>query len=265
MLLLAYQRSRGTPHFQMGGSEGESRPVLADDLPPETEAQVRLRDNAEELLAGFEGAVEKGELLRGLLAMGRGEFPQAAEHLSKYTQIEPWDASARRLEAISWYYAGRPDRAGEELDRLLATSPDAYAYLWRGIVHLRTRQYEAAFSDSTRAIQLDGNLAWAYRNRARAKRSLGDVDGALADLGHALDKDPESFMTYGDRAVVRSFYRGDYEGALSDANRAVELNPTSGYARMIRAFVRMEQGDLDGVASDAAAAVEADPRRDFAL
>jgi tetratricopeptide (TPR) repeat protein len=266
--LLEYQRARGTPLFQpyASGAEADAPPLILEDLPPETEDQSRLRREAEALLAaGDLGAPEKGVLLRGLLAMGAAKFAEAADLISRYTRIEPWDAAAMRLEAIAAFYAGAYDRAGEALDRVLAAGPDADAYLWRGIVNLRKRQYEAAFADSTRAIQLDPTLTWAYRNRARAHRYRGDVDAALEDLSKALELSPEAYLTYIERAYLRNVYRGDLEGALADADRAVQLHPASAYALQTRASIKSAMGDLAGVAVDAARALELEPGRHEAL
>jgi tetratricopeptide (TPR) repeat protein len=266
--LLAYQRARGTPLFQpyASGGDAEAPPLILEDLAPETEAQGRLRREAEALLAaGSLGAPEKTVLLRGLLAMGAARFSEAADLLARYTEVEPWDLAALRLEAIAEFYAGAYEKSGESLDLVLAAGPDADAYLWRGIVNLRRRQYEAAFADSTRALQLDDTLTWAYRNRARAHRYRGDVDGALDDLRRALELAPEAYLTYIERAYLRNVYRGDLEGALADADRAVELNPTSAYAYQTRASIKTALGDLAGVVKDAARALELEPGRDEAL
>ncbi|HEX7901912.1 MAG TPA: protein kinase [Planctomycetota bacterium] len=266
--LLDYQRSRGTPLFQpyASGAEADAPPLILEDLAAETEDQARLRREAEALLeAGDLGAPEKGVLLRGLLAMGRAKFDEAADLISRYTNVEPWDAAAMRLEAIAAFYAGAYERSGEILDRVLAAGPDADAYLWRGIVNLRRRQYEAAFADSTRALQLDATLTWAYRNRARAHRYRGDVDAALEDLSKALALAPEAYLTYVERAYLRNVYRGDLEGALSDADRAVQLAPASAYALQTRASIKTALGDLAGTAVDAARALELEPGRHEAL
>ncbi len=267
VLLLAYQKSRGTPHFQpyVPVSEAEAPPLLIEGFRPETESEVPLRKKAEGLLVGYAGAQEKSGLLNGLLAMGRGRFLEAAELISRYTRTNPWDGAAMKLEAICGYYAGRFDEARRTLDRLLAAGPDAEAYLWRGMVSLRGSDYEAAFADLTRAIQIDERLAEAYRHRARAQRCLGNVESALADLARSLALAPGSFITYTDRSYVRSVFRGDIEGALADADRAVDLNPTSGYVYQSRALVKHAQGDHGGAVDDAVRALGLDPGRDAAV
>jgi tetratricopeptide (TPR) repeat protein/predicted Ser/Thr protein kinase len=266
--LVAYQRARGTPLIQpyASGSEADGPPQLVEDPAPETAVQERLRAEAETLLTGGPvGAPERSGFLRGLLALGQARFAEAAEGVAQYTRLEPWDAAAIRLEAIAWFYAGAYDRAGEALDRALAQGPDADAYLWRGLVHLRRRQYEAAFADSTRALQLDPSLVWAYRNRARAYRYRGEVDAALADLDKALELDPSAWLTCVERAYLRHVYRGDLDGALADAGRAVALQPASAFAHQSRASIRATAGDPAGAAADARRALELDPRRDDVL
>ncbi len=266
--LLAYQRARGTPLFlpYASGPDNDAPPQVIEEAAPENSDLAALRASAEALLTGGTvGTPEKGGFLRGLLALGQRRFAEAAEGIAQYTKVEPWDAAAMRLEAIAWFYAGAYDRAGKTLDRVLAGGPDADAYLWRGMVHLRKRQYEPAFADSTRALQIDPSLTWAYRNRARTYRYRGEVDAALADLDRALELDPAAWLSYLERAYLRHSYRGDLDGALADAGRAVALHPNSAFAFQTRASIRNSLGDLPGVVADAGRALELDPERDEAL
>lgn len=64
----------------------------------------------------------------------------------------------------------------------LAARPSyALALNGRGFVYLKLRKPLPAIEDFTAAIKLDPNYANAYRNRAAARRLIGDEAGATAD------------------------------------------------------------------------------------
>jgi tetratricopeptide (TPR) repeat protein len=79
------------------------------------------------------------------------------------------------------------DRAFADYNRALALAPNlALSWNGRGVIYLHRKQYQSAISDFTAAIRLNPNLIQPYRNRAAAKRALGDTAGARADRDEAI-------------------------------------------------------------------------------
>ncbi len=82
--------------------------------------------------------------------------------------------------------AGRYREAIVELTEALRIAPDfTLALNARGFVLVLLHQWEPAIQDLDRAIRLNPKYANAYRVRAAARKSIGDVVGAEADLRRA--------------------------------------------------------------------------------
>ena len=98
---------------------------------------------------------------------------------------------------------------------------DARFYISRGTFR-GTKNYEDAIEDYTKAIEIDPNYQFAYFNRARVKRELGDYQGAIDDYTKAIKNDPNNHFAYQFRADVKR-KSGDNEGADEDDRKAEKL------------------------------------------
>jgi Flp pilus assembly protein TadD len=75
--------------------------------------------------------------------------------------------------------------------------------LWnRAKAHSAEKDYTSAIADYDRAIQLDRPSAPLFYGRGIAKRRLGDVTGADADLESARQLDPNVERHYADWEVT---------------------------------------------------------------
>jgi tetratricopeptide (TPR) repeat protein len=57
-------------------------------------------------------------------------------------------------------------------------------------------------ADYSEAIRLNTDYAFAYGNRARAYRSLGDLDRAIADFDQSLTLEPKNANDFNGRGVI---------------------------------------------------------------
>lgn len=81
-----------------------------------------------------------------------------------------------------------------------------------------------------RALALNPNLAWALFSSGWTKAFLGDPEGAIAQLTHAIQLsplDPHSFRAQGGIAFAH-FLAGRYEEAITWAEAALRQRPTYG-------------------------------------
>jgi len=79
-----------------------------------------------------------------------------------------------------------------------------------------------------RALALNPNLAWALFSSGWTKNFLGDPEGAIAQLTHAIQLsplDPHGFRAQGGIAFAH-FLAGRYEEAITWAEAALRQRPT---------------------------------------
>lgn len=89
------------------------------------------------------------------------------------------------------------DLALKDLGRAIELNPRlAAAYLNRGQVFLEQNQPARALLEMEAAVVLDPESAFNLFGRSRAKRALGDVAGADADLAAARKIDPKIEKRY---------------------------------------------------------------------
>ena len=69
---------------------------------------------------------------------------------------------------------------------------DAAAFNMRAVSHAKKGEFDAAIADYTEAIRLDPKLVTAWFMRGKARQEKGDHDKALADFSEAVRLGPEN-------------------------------------------------------------------------
>ena len=255
-LLLKYRASRGKPSL-ISFREGATPYIggLASERPEER----RWRERAEELLAKGETAPTQQALLKGLVALGRGDYDDAAKQLAIYTKAERWDAQALWLEAECRLYVLDFDSAIEACDRSLNLVPHLVGFLNRGKAKEAKGLYDEAIADYTRAIELDPKDANAFVNRGNAKYLKRNHDEAIADYTKAIDLDPKSGGAWTGRGNAKYRMRS-YDEAIVDYTRAIELDPNSAVAWTGRGNAKEQKLQYDEAISDHTKAIELHPK-----
>lgn len=96
-------------------------------------------------------------------------------------------------------------------------------------------QYQEAVNFYTKAIELEGNSAIFYANRAAANTHLKEYKKAIADCESSLRIDPGYSKAYS-RLGTALFYEGNYSKAVEKYAHAVELDPhNEGYRADLKA------------------------------
>jgi tetratricopeptide (TPR) repeat protein len=110
----------------------------------------------------------------------------------------------------------------------------------------------------TEAIRLFPDYAAAFYSRGNARRTKGDIQGALQDYTEALRLNPEYAEAFNNRGNTRRA-NGDLIGALEDYSEAIRLSPNDVTALNNRGAARHATGDIEGALDDYAEAIRLDP------
>lgn len=123
----------------------------------------------------------------------------------------------------------------ETLSKALAAHPDdVEALRWRGHAYTGAQQYDKAFADLDRALELGAEDAWTHYAHAMALHHLGHYQEAVRGYSRALAIDPEFKKAYEWRGYNRSLL-GDQIGAVADLDIAIPLDPGNAWLHFIRA------------------------------
>ena len=143
--------------------------------------------------------------------------------------------------------ARRYNDAINKLTKAIELDPQlAEAYRQRGIAYRRIKKPGSAIVDCTKAIELQPKWAEAYRNRGNAYKDKKDYGKAIADFSKAIELNPDGAETYYNRG--RTYHlQHDEKRAIADLERCLELNPRREHARKLLNHIKGKgQGKSSG-------------------
>ena len=131
-------------------------------------------------------------------------------------------------------------------------------WMRRGFQLLRTRQFEAAVTAFTRAIEAEPENAEAFNHRGVAWAYMGEIDRAISDYTRALEIRPELVGALNNRGSA--FYqKALLNQAIADYSRAIEINPYLAEAYSNRGTAWAAKGDYFRAIRDYTQALENNP------
>jgi cytochrome c-type biogenesis protein CcmH/NrfG len=135
---------------------------------------------------------------------------------------DAWEAAQEGAELIA---EGEPQRAVQELERLIAREPkNVYGYFFLGSAHFELGDYAKALRAYVTALELEPSYLGAMASAGHALRMLGRYDQAIR-MGQQLlarDKnDADALFLLG----ASHFARGDNAAAEDFLNRFAATNP----------------------------------------
>jgi len=123
----------------------------------------------------------------------------------------------------AYYEKGQYDQAFSELTRAIEIDPGfAPAYIIRGMAYNDKNEFDLAIADFTKVIEIKPTAAHAYDARGMAYGNKGEYDLAIADYSKAIEIDPMIYDAYRGRARVY-YYKGEYDKAWKDVYEAQAL------------------------------------------
>lgn len=94
----------------------------------------------------------------------------------------------------------------------------------RGISQRALKKPDLAYSDYTKAIELNPKKPEYLVNRGNASVEMKKIDDAMADYAQAIKLDPKYAQAYAQRGIV-NISQGRVDDALRDFAKSIEINP----------------------------------------
>jgi tetratricopeptide (TPR) repeat protein len=167
--------------------------------------------------------------------------------LSKSLELNPKNAEAHKVLALSCSIIGRYDLAEVELQEAARLEPEsaeihyflARTYYTRGVYPLAKSEFETS-------IRLDSSNIKAYSNLGITLEALGDTDAALKNYTTAIQiEDRQERKSEWPYIYISAFYnrQKNADEALNYARKAVGINPASdtAYFEMAKAYRTQKQ------------------------
>lgn len=132
------------------------------------------------------------EAMLRLAELSAAQDPAGAlEELAAIARANPGQAQAQKAHAVALAEAGRLPEASAAFEAALALeADDGEVHAGLATVLLQLGQGSRAAGHLDRAIELLGPAPDLYFNRALARRTTGDLEGAVSDLEETRDLDP---------------------------------------------------------------------------
>ncbi len=195
---------------------------------------------------------------------GRRRRPLILACLALLVGAAPFAARAQGAQGWAACSGQVPDAAIDACSKIIASfgpketvHNKAAAFYNRANAYVAKRDYERAFADFSKALELEPKSASVLSARAAAYRSQGDYASAVKDLDAAIKLEPKNPEGYIGRGAAR-YALHDLDGAIADFGEALKLNPTYGPAFTARAKVYMQERKEEKALADFAEAVKYD-------
>lgn len=153
------------------------------------------------------------------------------------------------------------DEAIADFDKAIKLDPKhASAWANRGVTLAWKRENQQALESLDKAAAISPRLSHVFHGRSIVLSNQGDMPGAAAALGRAIDLEENNFWALGRRAQILIAQR-EYAKALADTDTILAVQPDHNFARQTRWRAQAGSGDLKGALAtvDAAMKDSSDP------
>jgi tetratricopeptide (TPR) repeat protein len=146
----------------------------------------------------------------------------------------------------------------KETARVYREKSPATDHCERGEAHYFNGEYEKAFSELTKAIEIDPGFARAYVTRGMAYKDKGEHDLAIADFTMVIEIKPTAARAYVTRGMAYED-KNEHDLAIADFTKVIKLKPTDAHAYIYRGMAYKNKGEYDLAVADYSKAIEIDP------
>lgn len=185
----------------------------------------------------------------GVRAQQSRKLPYAIRCFQEALNIQE-DFETRSFLVSAYMATNNMDAALGELHRMHELQPEHVNTLLSRVQVLFLLDRDAeAIPDCQAIIALEPENATAYYLMAKAKRTTGDVLGAIADLTKSIALKEDFESAYQLRAEIL-LQMQQPEEALKDVEKVIELNPEEELAYLLRGRIHAFENRLDDAKKD---------------
>jgi tetratricopeptide (TPR) repeat protein len=191
-----------------------------------------------------------------------GEVEEAVAFFRRAQRLHPDDfwLNVSLADALCALKPPRYEEAIRHHMAALALRPDSPGiYVKIGHLQVQTHDLDGAVASLDVAIQKDSHSAWAYCNRGIAWERKREYDKAIADHSEAIRLDPKYAVSYSIRGLAWS-EKQEYDKAIADYSEAMRLDPK--YAKELyaqRGLAWAGKKEYDKAIEDYNEAIRLDP------
>ncbi|HBI44211.1 MAG TPA: hypothetical protein DDY78_15365 [Planctomycetales bacterium] len=153
---------------------------------------------------------------------------EAVCDFEKVLELEPTNAEAHQQCCLCLLIMGKPDRAWEHAAAALRLAPgEVETQFCVGEAQMSLKRFPEAVEALTQAVELDPDQALYWSALGRARRNLGseaDLELALLAYSRAIELNASSAGYFYSRGTLR-WQLEMVEGARADLRHALTLNP----------------------------------------
>ncbi len=202
---------------------------------------------------------------RGQFLRDQGNYELALKDYSKSIEIEPKNPELRNSRGKTYFdmaTGGKfPDKKAEYTQMAIAdfndglSRPDlkpktkAEMLINRGAAKASLGQFEGALADLSEGIATEPTNKNGFLNRSLVYFSIQQYQNAINDYSEYLNLDPYNSNIWYERGMLRRSL-GKNADAVNDLSRAIQLNPNLGIAYLERARAKAQMGDKAGAQQD---------------
>jgi tetratricopeptide (TPR) repeat protein len=197
-----------------------------------------------------------------------GEYAQAIDACT----VQLYNTQSKEKLPYLYYYRGRAyeqkgdsEKAFSDLTKALELNNKLYpANISLGMIYYHRGSLDKAIAQYNRAIELKPKSLYfcaIYTNRGNAYRLQGNFDLAIADYTTCIDSNPSKDSLANALGMRGSAYlsKKEYDLSISDSSRAIELNPKLFSAYNQRGLALHLKGKYDEAVSDFSNAINLQP------
>lgn len=187
------------------------------------------------------------------------KYNEASTDINSVLQVNPKNADAHFAKAMLFYYQGMKDSTNKALDNCLTITKHPEAFYYKGLLAYQIADYDEAIKNYSGAIEAKADYAYAYNDRASAKRAKNDYAGAIADYEKALALNGTLTFIYNN---LGSAYRlnKNYPKAIECYTKAMADKPDYLVALNNRGATKLETGNFNDAKKDFEDVLLKDPK-----